>query len=305
MSISDNQAKANALVLRFKALPPNVQGVLWLLASAILFTAMSALAKVLGDRLHAFQVSFFRALFGLVVVIPFLIRAGMPALKTARPGLQLIRTLTGSTAMLCGFYALVNLPLADAMAISFARSLFLVVLAIVFLREVVGPRRMIATLVGFAGVLIMLRPTGVVEPAALVAVLGALLVAMAAIFVKILSRTDSTITLLVYAGLMGCIVTGIPAAYNWTAPTLEELAWLFLMGAVGAAAHSCFIRGYAVGEATAITPIDYTRLIFAGIVGFLFFGDVPDAVTIGGALIIVSSSLYITYREARRGETPR
>lgn len=305
MSLSNNRAKANALVLRFKALPPNVQGVLWLLASAILFTAMGTLAKLLGGRLHAFQVSFFRALFGLIVVLPFLVRAGMPALKTARPGLQLVRTLTGSTAMLCGFYALVHLPLADAMAISFSRSLFLVVLAIVFLREVVGPRRLIATLVGFAGVLIMLRPTGAVEPAALVAVLGALLVAMAAIFVKILSRTDGTVTLLVYAGLMGCLVTGVPAAMNWTQPTLNELGLLFAMGAVGAGAHSCFIRGYAVGEATAITPIDYTRLIFAGVAGFLVFGDVPDAITILGALIIVGSSLYITYREARRGETPR
>ncbi|MEQ8746193.1 DMT family transporter [Pyruvatibacter sp.] len=294
MTVQQQKARASAY---WFALAPNVRGALWLLLSATLFTVMAVLAKTLGGRLDSFQVAFFRLLFGLVVIMPFLIRGGAAMFKTHYPVLQLVRGVVGSSAMLCGFYALIHLPLADALAYNFTKALFVVPLAYFILSEPAGPRRIGAVLVGFLGVLVMLRPTVEIDPAALVALGGALLVAMATILVKIVAK-DAPVTLMFYTGVVGTCVAAIPAWLVWQQPTWNELGLLMLMGAAGAGAHNCFIRGYREGEATAIVPFDYSRLVFAGIAGFVIFGDVPDWLTIAGAVIIVATTLYIARREA-------
>jgi len=285
-------------VTLFTALPANVRGALWTLVAAVLFSAMMALAKFLGGRFDSMQVAFFRALTGLLFVIPLLVREGGAGFRTRRPLLHTARGFAGSSAMLCGFYALIHLPLADATAITFARALFLVPLAILVLGEKVGMRRMSATAMGFVGMLIMLNPTGDLNSAALIAALGAALVALALTFVKLLSRTESTLTLLFYSGIFGVLFTSIPAANVWITPGWADLGLLLLMGGVGVAAHACMIRGYATAEATALAPFDYTRLIFAGLIGYLVFADIPTWRTAAGAAIIVAATLYITYREA-------
>ncbi len=281
-------------------LPPNLQGALWLLAAALCLTAMTTLAKQLGSELPSIQVIFFRALMGFCMAMPFLLRNGVGGLKTGRPGLMTVRAITGSLTMMCGLYAVIYIPLADAITITFARTIFVAVLAVFILREVMGPRRIVATAVGFIGVLVMVRPTGALEPAAIVAVGGAFFGAATIILIKILSRTESTALQVAYAAIAGLVVTGVPTYMQWVQPSWEQLGLLILMGVVSVTGQTCFIKGYAVGEATAIAPIDYTRLIFAGLAGFLFFGDVPDAITITGSVVIVSSSLYLTYREAQQ-----
>lgn len=278
-------------------LAPNVRGALWLLASATFFTAMAVLAKTLGERLDSLQLAFFRMFIALLVIVPFLIRGGINSIKTHYPVLQLARGVVGSTAMMCGFYALVHLPLADALAYNFTKALFVVPLAYFILSEPTGPRRIGAVVVGFLGVLVMLRPTVAIDPAALVALAGALCVAMATIFVKIVAK-DAPVTLMFYTGVVGTVVAGIPASFVWIWPTWGELGLLVLMGICAAGAHNCFIRGYREGDASAIVPFDYSRLVFAAIAGFLIFGDVPDWLTIVGAAVIVVTTLYIARREA-------
>jgi len=275
---------------------------MWVLASAVLFTIMQVLVKLLGGSLHSFEIAFFRALTGVVFIGPLILRTGNAGFRASRPGLMIIRGVVGSTAMLLGFYAIANLPLADATSISFARALFVVPLAILILGERIGPRRIMATLVGFACVLIISWPSGVIELGTLAAVGNAFFVALAIIFVKILSRTDSTATLLFYSGVIGMITTAIPAALYWQWPNLEQLALLFLMGGVGVAAHSCFIRAYSIGEASALAPLDYTRIIFSTAAGFLIFATIPGWQTAVGAVIIAASSLYITLREAQTAD---
>jgi len=287
------------LLVRWRHLPANLRGALWMLASALLFVAMSTLVKFLGQNLNSFQVAFFRAATGLIFILPFMIRAPGNLFRPKRLHLHLARGIAGACAMMCGFYGFTYLPLADATAITFARALFLVPLAMLVLREVVGPRRLGATLVGFVGVLIILRPTGSTDPAALVALTGAALVAVAVIFVKVLSRDNDPLTLLFTSGIISTVVTLGPALWFWTMPTWEQWVLLMLMGAFGVAAHTCFVRAYAVGEATALAPLDYTRLIFATMVGFFVFADLPDLYTVLGAVIIVASTLYITVREAQ------
>jgi len=285
-------------------LPPNLQGALWLLAAALCLTGMTTIAKMVGSDLPAIQVIFFRALMGFFMAMPFLLRNGVGALKTKRPVLMTTRAIVGSFTMMCGLYAVIYIPLADAVTITFSRVLFVGVLAVLVLREVMGPRRLIATLIGFVGVLIMVRPTGAIEPAALVAVAGAFFGGLTIIMVKLLSKTESTALQVAYAAIAGLVVTGIPTYMQWVMPTWEQLGLLILMGVVSVTGQTCFIKGYAVGEATAIAPIDYTRLIFAGVAGFVFFGDMPDAITIVGAAIIVAASLYLTYREAKVARAP-
>lgn len=288
----------------WESLTPNMRGAVWTVLAAALFSCMATLAKFLGGRLDHFQVTFFRTLTGLMFIAPFLVGRGQQGWRTTQLGLHVLRGLFGNLGMICGFYALIHMPLADANAITFARALFIVPAAMIFLSETVGVRRGAATAIGFLGVLIMVRPTGTIEPAALAAVSQAMLVAGAVICVKILSRKDSTVTLLFYSSIIGLLITAIPAMLVWKPPTTTEYLLLLAMGAFGVAAHNCFIRGYSVGEASAMAPFDYTRLLFAATAGFVVFSEVPDMWTIVGAAIIVGSTLYIAQREAQLGKKP-
>jgi drug/metabolite transporter (DMT)-like permease len=291
---------------RVLALPDNVRGALWVVCGCVMFSAMMTLVKSLGGSFESFQLAFFRALFGLFAVIPFIVRLGPGVLRTRRLALHGVRGILGASAMLCGFYAITHLSMADAVSISYARALFLIPLAVLFLGEVVRMRRWSATAVGFIGVIVMLRPGGEVEPATFVALLGSLLVAIVTILIKKLTKTERPETLLFYFGVISSTVALIPALTVWRQPDLGELALLMMTGACGAAGQYCMIRGFKIGEATALLPFDYTRLVFAGIIGYFVFFEVPDMWTITGALIIVASTLYIGLREARikQRETP-
>lgn len=278
---------------------PNTRGALWMLMGGILFTFMGVVTKALGTRLDSFQIAFFRAAFGFACILPFALRAGPKALRTRRPIAHLIRGILGTTSMFAGFYAVVYLPLADATALSFTRALFVLVLAWWFLGEKVRIRRWTATAVGFIGVLVMLRPAGEINLAALVAIAGALGVAGVVVMVKLLTRTEQPIAILFWFGTISTTVALIPALFVWQQPTWWEFVVLVSLGALGAGGQGCTVRAYYCGEATVVAAFDYSRLLFAGIFGFIFFAEVPDAWTWVGAGIIVASTLYIAYREAR------
>ena len=291
--------------VRVLDLPDNTRGALWIILGCVMFSAMTTVVKLLGGSFDSFQLAFFRALFGLFAVMPFFFRFGLGVVRTRRLGLQLIRAVCGACAMLCGFYAITHLPLADAVSISYARALFIIPLAVLFLGEVVRLRRWTATAVGFVGVIIMLRPGGEIEPATLVAVLGAVLVATVTIMIKKLSTTESPESMLFYFGAVSSVVALGPALLVWRTPTLAELSFLMAIGALGAAGQYCIIRAYRIGEATALLPFDYTRLLFAGAIGFLLFAEIPDNWTVTGAIIVVAATLYIGIREARLGRKVR
>lgn len=284
---------------RWLAISPNTRGALWMLMGGILFTFMGVLTKALGTRLDSFQIAFFRAAFGFACILPFALRAGPKALRTRRPFAHLLRGVMGTTAMFAGFYAVVHLPLADATALSFTRALFVLVLAWWFLGESVRIRRWSATIVGFLGVLVMLRPAGEVNIAAFVAIAGAFAVAGVVVMVKLLSRTEQPIAILFWFGCISTAVGLIPALFVWQAPTVWEFVVLIALGALGAGGQGCTVRAYYCGEATVVAAFDYSRLLFAGLFGFVFFAEIPDAWTWVGAAIIVASTLYIALREAR------
>lgn len=286
-------------------LPGNLRGALWVLVAALCFSVMATTTKFLGQTFDSFEIAFFRAIFGLFAVAPFIWRMGPAQLKTKRLGMHLARGILGAVAMMCGFYAITHLSFADAVSLSYARTLFLIPLAVVFLGEVVRRRRWTATAVGFLGVLVMLRPGGELELAALVALGGAMLVAVVTVLIKLLSATERPETLLFYFGIVATTATLLPALAVWRTPSGSELALLMFVGAVGASGQYCMIRGYAAGEATAVLPFDYSRLLFAALIGIVVFAEMPDGWTIAGAVIIVTATLYIALREAGLGKRAR
>jgi drug/metabolite transporter (DMT)-like permease len=283
-------------------LAPNVRGALWMLASALGFTVMTILIKFLGDDYSAALQTFYRQTAGLLVLAPWIARDWRGAFRTTRPGILLFRSAAGTLAMILAFYTYQEMPLADANALSFTRSLWLVPLAMFVLHEKLGPRRIGAALVGFAGVLIMLRP-GMGGAAfglpALAALASAFLFALTITGMKVMVRDHSPFVLLVYSAVLG-FVFALPGAFiQWRWPSPGDLGLLAAMGVMGTITQGCYIKGMQIGDAAAMAPIDYTRLVFAAVAGFLLFSEVPGVWTLVGAAIVVVSTLYITWREQR------
>jgi drug/metabolite transporter (DMT)-like permease len=226
-------------------------------------------------------------------------------LKTRHPGIHALRAVAGGGAMVCGIAALDKLPLADFTALSFAQPLFAVILAIVLLGETVGWRRWGATLAGFLGVVIMVRPgSGSFEVDALLAVAMALGIAVAVILAKRLPAEESQVTMLFYFSLTTALVFAAPALAVWRTPSLPEALGLLGFGLGGLLTQALMIAAYRTGEASVVAPFDYSKLIVSGILGFTLFGETPDRWTLAGAAVIVAATLYIARREAVLGKRP-
>lgn len=270
-----------------------------MLAAALSFTVMTTLIKFLGVNYPAALQSFYRQAAGLLVMLPFILRDWRGAFRTTRPGILWFRSGVGSIALILSFYSFQALPLAEANALSFTRTLWLVPLAAFVLREKVGPARVSATLVGFVGVLLMLNPT---EPAEfswaqLAALAASLLFAFTITGMKVLTRDHSPFVLLTYATALGALFSLPPALLAWRWPSWTDLALLSAMGVIGTLTQACYIKGMQIGDAAAMAPIDYTRLVFAVVAGALLFDELPNLMTIGGALIVIASTLVISWRE--------
>jgi drug/metabolite transporter (DMT)-like permease len=287
-----------------RRLPNNARGALWMLAAVSVFSTMDAAIKLLGQTLDSFQIALFRCVFGGLAILPFALRGGFGALRTKRWGGHLGRALIGYTAMVLGFYAVTHMPLADATALSFTRPLFMIVLAVLFLGEQVRWRRWSATTVGFLGVMVMARPGEADLDIATLSAIGAtLFVAGVGVMLKRLSATERPETIIFYFTVISSALALGPALYVWRTPTLVEFIGLSAIGALGSLGQYFTIRSYRIAEATAVDPVDYTRLLIATAFGFLLFRELPDVWTLVGALIIIASTLYITRREARLGRT--
>lgn len=288
----------------FRGLAPNVQGALWMLCSAVTFTVMTSLIKFLGDDYPAALQTFYRSAAGLIVLLPMILKDVKGAFRTTRLGILLFRSGAGTVAMILSFYSFQKLPLAEANALSFTRTLWLVPLAFFILNEKLGAWRIGAALVGFAGVVVMLSPGfasgghgfGWAQMAALA---SAALFAMTITGMKFMTRDHSPFTLLVYAAVLGVVFAIPPALFVWRWPAPADLALLCAMGVIGTITQACYIKGMQVGDAAAMAPIDYTRLVFTAAVGFWVFHEIPTWPTIVGALIVVASTLLITWREQR------
>jgi len=280
-------------------MPGQMRGVLLVLCATILFSVMHALIRHVGDGQHPFEMAFFRNLFGFIVLAPFFIRYGFGILRTERLGLHALRGTIHVGSMLLFFSAVTIAPLATVASMTFTAPLFVTLGAVLMLGEKIRYRRIGALLLGFAGVMIVLRPgIGELEVGALMALGSACIWACALLMIKILSRTESSITLTAYMALFLTPLSAIPAAFVWQWPTWEELGWLALMGSVGTLGHLCLAQAFREADATTVLPFDFLRLIWASLLGYFMFGQVPEVLVWVGGAVIFSSTVYLAYREA-------
>lgn len=280
---------------------PNLRGALWMLGSAVTFSVMTTLIKYLGNDYPAALQTFYRQAAGLVVLAPLILRHRGAAFATSKPGLLIFRSATGTVGMILSFYAFQNMPLADANALSFTRTLWLVPLAAFVIRERVGALRIGAAIVGFLGVLVMIRPGAggdfTVGVPALAMLASAFLFAFTVTGMKVLTRDHSVTVILVWSAVLGLVLAIPGAILTWRVPNWTDFALLCAMGAIATANQFCYVKGMQAGDAAAMAPIDYTRLVFTAIAGFLLFHEVPSRWTWIGAGIVVASTLLITWRE--------
>ncbi len=282
----------------------NRRGALWMLVAALTMTLQSAIVKDLGATIDSFEIAFFRGLFGTLLVLPVAIRRLHLRDLSHNLGLHTGRTIAGVTSLICTFYAFTEMPLADATAIMFTMPVFMIVLAVVFLGESAGWWRTTATLIGFLGVVIVVRPgTAAFDPVSLIALFGALLHAVVGVFVKKMARVEPPELIMLYFSLLATVVFFLPTLYVWHNPTPGELASLGAVAVLGIVNQVCFIAACRVGEMTVVAPLDYTRLLFAGILGYAVFGEIPDGVAAIGALFIIASGFLILRTSAASRRT--
>lgn len=288
---------------RFSALSGNVRGAIWILMAAMFFSVVVALIKMIGLRLPVFEILMVRQAVMFVATLPVIFRNFPDALITKKPWHHAGRVCCALVAMFAGFTAVVHLPLADVTALGFAKGFFITIFAIVFLKEIVGIRRWSAIVIGFAGVLIMLNPgTGEVNIYGVLAIVGAAAAGLVMILIRYLSRFDQPMTILTYQTIFVGLLAAPVALYQWVWPTPREALILLAIGLVSLLGQMCNIRAFAAGEATAIATLDYTRLLWAAIIGFIVFSETPSATTLFGAAIIIGASIYTVWREAKRGQ---
>jgi drug/metabolite transporter (DMT)-like permease len=299
---------ARRLRQRFRALPAPIAAALFMIASSLLFAGLSGTIRYLGTQLHPFEVTFFRNLFGFAFMVPWLCHSGLGALRTNRLVAYTWRSFLSLLSMLCGFTALTMMPFDQAIALSFTVPLFATIGAALILHEVVRARRWSATIIGFIGVLIILRPglggvqlAGAENKTALIgaglALFSAVLSAQITLIVKDLARTEPSDAIVTYMVLLITPMSLVPALFVWEWPPWQLWAWIVGLGALGSIGHMCYIRAFALADASAVMPYDYTRLIFAAVIGYFAFAEVPDVWTFVGAIVIAGAALYIAHRE--------
>ncbi|MDX1485934.1 MAG: DMT family transporter [Alphaproteobacteria bacterium] len=271
------------------------------MAGGVLLIIMASLVKQLGQNLPALQVLFIRSLAGLLVILPLIWRLGFSILKTQRPVLHMTRGFVGFLGNVCFFFALINMAIADTVTIQFSRPLIMVVIAAIFLGEVVGWRRAIATVVGFAGIMMITRPFGEgFEPWALAALGGAIFGTLVVVCVKILSRTESTPVIMFYYAFYTTLFSMIPALFVWQEPSAAEWGLLFLTGALSILGQGLFTHGIGLGETSFVMPFDYLRIVYSFLLGIVWFAEVPGFWSIAGAAVIVATSLYLARIERNK-----
>jgi drug/metabolite transporter (DMT)-like permease len=289
-----------------------VKAVLLKLVSAFLFACMSVLVRYLGERYPVGQVVFFRSACAILpVVVIYAWRGELEAaIRTGRPFAHIGRGMTAVGAMFCNFSSLARLPVVDATAISFVSPLITVALSAVILKERVRIYRWTAVIVGFIGVLVMLAPrldigqsaaaaTGAVGAA--LGLMGAFFSAGSTVQTRALTASETTSSIVLYFSLF-CAIGGLLTwPFGWVTPTWPELAALVTIGVFGGLAHILLTESYRHAPASLVAPFDYTSMLWALLLGFVAFGEVPSWLVFIGAGIIAGAGLFVIWRERQLG----
>lgn len=294
------QKYAQGYAAAWQSASPELRGIILMCISTFCFSIMHVMIRwtSLNTDLHAFQIAFFRNVFGFLVFLPLILSNGLGFLKTKRLGLHGIRSLFNIGAMLMFFYALTITEVGHVTSLGFSAPIFAGILSVIFLGEKFRMRRWAAIGCGIIGMLVIVRP-GVVpfELGPALVICSAFLWALVLTIIKVMSRTESSLTIVAYMNIFLAIYGLGPALWVWVWPPLE--GWL-LMGAIavaGTCAQLCVSQSLKETEPTLVMPFDFLRLIWVAVIGFWIFGEVPDQFVWAGGAIIFASGVYLAFRE--------
>jgi drug/metabolite transporter (DMT)-like permease len=285
----------------FFGLPPIVQAALMMTGGAACVALQNSMIRIVSAEIHTFEIVFFRNLFGLVALLPAMGGGvGLTLMRTTRPGGLLAMSSAHLAGMVCYFMAIAYLPLAEVIALGFSKPLFVTLGAALVLREVVRARRWTAVLVGFAGVMIVLRPgAAAISPYALLILGGTVLGAAVTLMIKRLTATERIATIVWYQALISTVFALPLCLLHWRMP--DAMGWLMLIaiGALGTLSWLAMTRSIFLVDASAVVPFEFLRLPFAAVAAYLLFAEVPSVATWIGGVLIFATTIYIAQREAQ------
>ena len=260
---------------------------------------MASGVKYLSNDLNPFTICFFRCLIGLIIVLPFIIKNKFKAIKSKNIKLQFYRSFINVISMITWFSAIGIMHLEKATALGFTTPLFTTILAVIILREVIRAHRITALFIGFLGVLIIIRPGYLpIEFGTLLMLIASFSFSIVLIMVKKLSDIDSSLTIIFYHLLFMTPLTFVIAIFFWEGINFSQFFIFVLMGSAGLISHWCLAQAFKLSDTTFIMPFQFTKLIWASFIGYFIFAESPDKWTWFGGIIIFTSVIYITYREA-------
>ncbi|MCR9219765.1 MAG: DMT family transporter [Alphaproteobacteria bacterium] len=279
-------------------------GIALVLGAMLIFATQDAVTKHLAQSYSTAQILWVRFVFYAAFALLYSLRKKplSQCLKSERPRLQIFRSLLILVEIGTFVVAIRVLSLAEIHSLMATFPLIVTAFSALFLKETVGIRRWAAVLVGFLGVLVILRPgVEALQPGALVALAAAAMFAGYTVLTRVVARHDDSETSLVYMAVIGAVATTAVGPFFWTPPTLADWGWLLLLSCTAATGHMLLIKALEAAPASTLQPFNYTLLVFATVIGYLVFDNLPDLWTVVGAGIVVASGLYTIYRERVRG----
>jgi drug/metabolite transporter (DMT)-like permease len=279
-----------------------VRAALWMLGTVASFVLMMASARELSATMSVFEILTFRCAIGLAVIAPFVLLAGRERARPRKLRLHALRNASHFVGQVGWIYGITLLPLAEVTALEFASPLWATLFAVVFLGERAGFARVLALLLGFAGVLMIVRPgSAVFSPAALIVLASTVFYATAHVMTKVLTRDDSALAIVLAMQAVQLPLALVPALFVWTTPSWSDAPWLLFMGLTGLGAHYCMARALALADASVVLPLDFLRLPCMAAVGWLAYAEVVNPWVLLGATTIFAANYWTVRREARRG----
>ena len=280
-------------------LPAPLMAISLMIISGIFFVVMHSAVKYLSREIHIFEIAFFRCALVIFVLAPIIFQQGRSIFKTKQPKIQLLRITTNSVAMLCFFYGISTTPLAQLTTLGFTVPIFATILAVTFMKEKIRLRRTAALIIGFIGTIIVMRPDISIELGALLIIFSSFLWSICLIFIKKLTQTDSAVTISLYFG-----IGMIPATFALAFPVMEiidlrQFIILLFIAITGTLAQTIMNYALKKGELALLLPFDFLRLIWSVLIGYALFAEEPTFTLWIGGFLIISSTSYIAWREAK------
>ena len=262
-------------------------GPLYAILASLMFASMGVAVRYSSVTLPNEVIVFLRNGFGLLFLLPWLFRNGLKNIPTKRLPEQIFRAFSGLAAMYCFFYAIAHLKLAEAVLLNFSAPLFIPLIALIWLGESVPPRRILAIIIGFAGICLILKPgVMLLKPAAFIGLASAVFAALAMVTIRRMSDTEPAIRIVFYFSMISTLVSAVPLLWKWQLPALDTILVMALAGIAATMGQLLLTFSYSLSPAAQIGPYTYSTVIFAALYGWLFWAETPDILTIIGAILI-------------------